>query len=280
MVDRGAAVRTFRRDGLTFDVDDVAASPERGVAVLLHGFPQDRTAWDAVLPLLTAGGLRVLALDQRGCSPGARPRGRRPYAVPELVEDVVALLDTAGVDRAHVVGHDWGGAVAWAFAGEHPGRTASLTVLSTPHPGALRRVLRRPVQLRRSSYVLAFQVPRLPERRLLADDGAALARALTRTGLAPDRVAHDVARLQEPGALTAALAWYRALAVSGPLRARRSRVPTTFVAGAHDPFFDLALARGTRDFVLGPYREVVLDAGHWLPEHRPDDVAAAVLAHA
>ncbi|WP_182112843.1 MULTISPECIES: alpha/beta fold hydrolase [unclassified Actinotalea] len=285
---------TFRRDGLTFDVHDhapagaphgAAGSAPTGTAVLLHGFPQDASAYDAVVPLLTGAGLRVLAPDQRGYSPGARPAGRRAYAVRELVADVVALLDAAGVERAHVVGHDWGGAVAWSLAGRHPERTASLTVLSTPHPAAM--AAGRGDQVRRSSYMLWFQAPKVPEALLLRRDAALLRRFLAGSGLEPHLVDHYATRMSEPGALTAALGWYRALPVSrsrgkGAAKSRGSGptpVPTTYVSGRRDPFFAPDSVRATGRYVTGPYRHVELDADHWLPEHRPDDVAAAVLAH-
>lgn len=271
----------FTRDGLRFDVHDHAAAGDGAagdarVAVLLHGFPQDASAYDAVVPLLTAAGVRVLVPDQRGYSPGARPSGRRAYAVTELVDDVVALLDAAGVDDAHVVGHDWGGAVAWAVAARRPDRVTSLTALGTPHPAALRTGLLRG-QARRSWYVAAFQVPLLPERSLLAHDGARLRDALLRTGLAPDRVDHYVARAREPGALAAALAWYRALGVPRAGRSGPVRVPTTYVSARRDPFFAPASVEATARHVDAPFTRVDLDAGHWLPEHRPADVAAAVL---
>jgi pimeloyl-ACP methyl ester carboxylesterase len=248
------------------------------VVVLLHGFPQDASAYDAVVPLLTAAGARVLVPDQRGYSPGARPAGLRPYAVPELVADVAAVLEAAGAARAHVVGHDWGGVVAWAFAHRHPERTRSLTVLSTPHPAAARRGARRGSPALRSAYVLAFQLPWLPERLLLARDGGVLRRALVRSGLAPEAADRYVARMRAPGALTAALAWYRALRLprrggTGPVA-----VPTTYLSARRDPFFAEASVVGTAAQVTGPFTRVDLDADHWLPEHRPGDVAAAVLA--
>ncbi|MBD7918521.1 alpha/beta fold hydrolase [Cellulomonas sp. Sa3CUA2] len=265
----------FTRNGLRFDVRD--AGPAAGpAAVLLHGFPQDGSAYDAVVPLLTQAGVRVLVPDQRGYSPGARPPGRRAYAVPELVDDVVALLDAAGVDEAHVVGHDWGGAVAWAVAARRPRRVASLTVLGTPHPAAMRAGLLRGQALR-SWYVGAFQVPGLPERALLADGGARLRDALVRSGLAPHRAAQYAARMSEPGALTAALAWYRALGVPRSGSTGRVRVPTTYVSARRDPFFAPASVEATAHHVDAAFTRVDLDADHWLPEHRPADVAAAVL---
>lgn len=268
---------TFRRSGLTFDVRD--SGPADGpVVVCLHGFPQDAGAYDALTPLLTAEGLRVLAPDQRGYSPGARPAGRSPYTLRETVDDVVALLDAAGVERAHVVGHDWGGAVAWAFAGRRADRTASLTALSTPHPAAAVHSLTRSTQALRSWYMAGFQLPRLPERLLLADDGARLRRALVTSGLEQSRADHYTRRMLEPGALTAALAWYRAIPLGRGFSAGVIRVPTTLVHGRRDPFFSPTAVRATGRYVRGPFRSVGVDIGHWVPEQVPERVAEVVLS--
>ncbi|WP_225755480.1 alpha/beta fold hydrolase [Actinotalea sp. Marseille-Q4924] len=280
-------LRTVTREGLTLDVRDTG--PVDGPPVLLlHGFPQDGTAYDDVAPLLAAAGHRVLVPDQRGYSPGARPAELRAYVLRRLVDDVVAVLDAAGVERAHVVGHDWGGTVAWAVASRRAPRVSALTVLSTPHPAAMRDALWRG-QARRSAYILGFQLPRRPERRLLADDGARLRQMLGGSGLDAAHADRYVRRMSEPalpggpgrmtwGALTAALAWYRALRVRDGFGAGRVRVPTTFLHGTADPFFAPAAVEATGRYVVGPYRSVALDAGHWLPETRADDVAAAVLA--
>jgi len=272
-------VQTYRRAGLEFGVRD-SGPPHGDVVVLLHGFPQDGSAYDDVVPRLTAAGLRTLVPDQRGYSAGARPAGRRAYRVPELVADVVALLDAAGVPAVHVVGHDWGGAVAWAFAMEHPSRTRSLIALSTPHPAAARRAALRSSQLFRSAYIAFFQLPRLPERLLLADDGARLRALLVRSGLREPWVGRYAERMLEPGALTAALAWYRALGSAGRTPSTPVRVPTTHVHGRYDPFFAARGAELTPHYVAGPFRSVTLDAGHWLPELHPEAVADVVLERA
>ena len=270
-------METFRRSGLTFDVRD--SGPTGGPTVVcLHGFPQDGSAYDAVTPLLTAQGLRVLVPDQRGYSAGARPRGRRPYVLRELVDDVVALLDEAGVDRAHVVGHDWGGTVAWAFAGRRADRALSLTALSTPHPAAMRDAMRHSDQLRRSSYMLGFQLPLVPERLMLAGGGERLRRALHDSGLPTRHVDRYVERMSEPGTLTAALAWYRALPFGRGFSAGRTGVPTVLLSGGRDPFFSGYGTRATSRYVRAPLRTVLLDAGHWLPETHAQDVADAVLS--
>ena len=143
-------VDSYRRDGLTFDVRD--AGPDDGEpVVLLHGFPQDSTAWDRVAPALHQHGLRTLAPDQRGYSPMARPRGRAAYRLRETVDDVLALLDAAGLPSAHVVGHDWGGLVGWALGAWHPDRVRTLTALSVTHPGGMARALATRDQTLRST---------------------------------------------------------------------------------------------------------------------------------
>ena len=221
---------SWTRDDLTFDVRD--SGPSDGQAVVcLHGFPQDGTAYDGVARQLAADGLRVLVPDQRGYSPGARPAGRSAYALEALADDVVALLDAAGVQQAHVVGHDWGGAVAWFLASRRRDRVRSLTVLSTPHPAAMRAEWLRSSQGLRSAYIAAFQLPVLPELMVGLGGGRAFAAGLRRSGLDADVAAHYTARMREPGALTAALGWYRAIPVSRGRGAGRVAVPTTYVVG-------------------------------------------------
>jgi pimeloyl-ACP methyl ester carboxylesterase len=270
---------SFRRDGLTFDVRD-GGPPDGEPVILLHGFPQDSSAWDLVSPALHAQGLRTLAPDQRGYSTMARPRGRSHYRLRETAGDVLALLDAAGLESAHVVGHDWGGIVAWALAAWQPRRLRTASVLSVPHPGAMARAMVTSDQALRSYYVGLFQLPLLPERLLLAGDGAALRRMLRHGGL-PDATADRyVARMQEPGALTAALGWYRALPWSGRDPVGKARVPTLHLWSTGDAFLGRAATEATGRYVSAPYRlEVLDDLTHWIPELAPERVAELVTAH-
>lgn len=272
-------MRSFRRDGLTFDVRD--SGPVDGEPiVLLHGWPGGAPTWDDVAPLLAAQGYRTLALDQRGYSPGARPSRVRAYVVDELVGDVLALLDAADLESAHVVGHDWGGVVTWALAAAAPGRVASITVLSTPHPAAMQQALRSLDQIRRSSYMVLFQLPVLPERLLLARGGRRLQRALQRTGLAAEIAAGYVRRQVEPGALAAALRWYRALPFSRTDLSAEITVPTLYVWSSGDVALGRQAAALTADHVTGPYRFEELDGvSHWIPEEAPEQTAELVAAH-
>ena len=265
-------ITTFSRDGLRFDVTDTGPL-DGDVVVLLHGFPTDRTSWDRVAARLHEAGLRTLAPDQRGYSPSACPPDRDAYRLDELVGDVVGLIEASGRERVHLVGHDWGGALAWLVAGNHPTRIASLTVLSTPHPAAMSRAWRSGTEQKRKSwYMAAFQVPRLPERAL----AARFDRLMARSGLpAADRSRYAV-RLGHAEALTGPINWYRAARHSG-VGAHRVEVPTTYVWGSRDPFLGRTAAELTHEHVTGDYELVELDAGHWLPETRDAESAAAIL---
>jgi pimeloyl-ACP methyl ester carboxylesterase len=272
-------VDSFQRDGLTFDVVD--GGPQDGEAVvLLHGFPQDSTAWNQVSPALHQAGLRTLAVDQRGYSPMARPRGRRRYTLRETTDDVLALLDAAGLEKAHVVGHDWGGMVAWALGAWHPDRVRTLTALSVPHPAAMAKAMVTSDQALRSYYMALFQLPLLPERLLLSGGGNPLRRSLRGGGLSQEAAAHYVSRMREPGALSAALGWYRALPWSTRDPVGTVRVPTLHIWSTGDAFLGRVSIEATRQYVDAPYRlEVLEDVTHWIPELAPDRVAELVTAH-
>ena len=270
---------TFRRGDLVFDVRDSGPADGEPV-VLLHGFPQDSRAFDRMSPVLHGTGLRTLAPDQRGYSPGARPEGRSAYVMREVVDDVLALLEAAGLESAHVVGHDWGGIAGWALAAWHPWRVRTLTVLSVPHPAAMAAALVHSDQALRSSYIGFFQLPLVPEGVLLAGHGAALRRMLRQGGLPADLVDEYVGRMTEPGALTAALNWYRALPLAARTAVGTVRVPTLHVWSDHDAFLGRAAVEASSQFVAAPYRlEVLQGVNHWIPELAAEQVGSLVTAH-
>ncbi|MFD1825353.1 MULTISPECIES: alpha/beta fold hydrolase [Mumia] len=269
--------RAVEAGSLVFDVGfDGPADGEP--VLLLHGFPQTSESWLDVAPVLANAGLRVIAPDQRGYSPGARPDGVDSYAVPRLVGDVLGLMDALGYDSAHVVGHDWGAAVAWALTAHHPERVRSLVALSVPHLAAYGWALVHDEdQQQRAAYIGLMRTPGKAEEVLLADD----ARRITAMygGMVPDdRAASYVAAMQEPGALTAALSWYRAM--GRDLDATPSvTVPTTYIWGGADWALGAAGARRCGEHVQAEYRFVpVQEASHWLPEECPDLVAQEIVA--
>src|SRR4051794_4421450 len=204
---------------LTFDVR--VDGPDDGRPVLLlHGFPETSASWAKVTPLLTEAGLRTYAPDQLGYSPGARPAEGGAYAVPTPARPPAALMTALALPRADVVGHDWGANVAWALAAWHPDRVRSLTAVSVPHPAAYTAAYRAdPEQKERSAYIRLFWQEGKAEEVLLADDARRLRRMLTgaegETGVPAEAVDEYVAVLSAPGALTAALNWYRAMGL-GP----------------------------------------------------------------
>jgi pimeloyl-ACP methyl ester carboxylesterase len=265
---------SFRRGDLRFDVRD-SGPPDGEPVVLLHGFPQAGSTWEGVEPLLHGAGLRTLAPDQRGYSPGARPSGRGAYRLTECAADVLALLDAAGLESAHVVGHDWGGSVAWILAGRHPERLRTTTVVSTPHPEALMRAMLGRQALR-FWYMAMFQFPYLPERRLRNRE--LTRRALIGAGLPREWAERYAERLADPAAATGMLNWYRAIPWSVRSPAGRAKVPTTYLWSTHDVALGRRAAEGTARFVAAPYRFVELEGSHWLPETEPATVAEHVLA--
>jgi pimeloyl-ACP methyl ester carboxylesterase len=271
-----APLTQFTSDGLTFDVRD--EGPRDGpVVVALHGFPQTSASWARVTPPLVAAGYRVLAPDQRGYSPGARPQDVPSYAMRSLVGDVLALADAAGADRFHLLGHDWGAAVGWALAGRHADRVGTLTAVSVPHPASLVHSFVGSQALR-SSYMAAFQVPGLAERAFRAGNGAVARRLLAASGM-PDPEP-SVRLLADPATATATLNWYRAIRLPGHLRSGRTQVPTLYVWSDRDTALGRRAAEGTAAFVDGPYRFVVLPGvSHWVPDEQPDQLAALLLEH-
>ncbi|MEU6852845.1 alpha/beta fold hydrolase [Actinacidiphila alni] len=275
-------MRSFRADGLEFPVTDTG--PRNGTpVVLLHGFPAGPACWSPVARVLTAAGLRTLSPLQRGYAPGARPGRARDYRLPLLAGDVLALLDAAGLDRAHIVGHDWGGAVAWALAERAPARVASLTAVSMPHPRALGRAALTSRQALLSWYLLFFQLPRLPEAVVTHNQGRTGARWLCRFGL-DEATALGYARrfVTDRPSLTGALGWYRALPLDlrSGLRTGPGTVPTMLVWGTADAVISARSAWLTRRWVTGPYSfRPLAGATHWLPEQNADVLAELILQH-
>jgi pimeloyl-ACP methyl ester carboxylesterase len=271
----GWCVRQVATRGLTFDVH-AGGPPDGEPVLLLHGFPQHSGEWAGVVPVLHAAGLRAYGLDQRGYSPGARPAAVEDYRMAECVADALAVLDALRVDAAHVVGHDWGAVVAWHIAAQHPHRVRTLTAVSVPHPSAMSHAMATDAGQRvRSSYIVLFRMEGKAERVLLAADGAALRRMVSGTGRADEYVAPMLV----PGALTAALNWYRAMSRTdlggiGPVA-----VPTTYVWSDGDPAVGATAAKACGAYVTGDYEFVPLTGvSHWIPDEAPQTLADAVLA--
>jgi pimeloyl-ACP methyl ester carboxylesterase len=261
-------------DGLV--VNALVAGPEDGeVVLLLHGFPQSAAMWHSQLEALAGDGYRAVAFDQRGYSPGARPTEVEQYRIGHLVDDALAV---AGPQPFHVVGHDFGAVVAWHLAAKHAERVRTLTALSVPHPLAFATALASPAsdQRSKSSYIGFFRMADVAEEVLL---GGGLAVMLAESAY-PGDIDGRVAAMSEPGALTGALNWYRAIDFDLVRGVHGITVPTLYVWSTGDVALAREGAEATRRHVDGPYRfQVLQGVSHWIPEEVPEELNRLLLEH-
>ena len=269
-------------NGLRFHV--LATGQGDRLALLLHGFPELAFSWRHQLPLLAEEGWRVWAPDLRGYGETDRPIGRDEYAIEKLMDDVAALIDASGARETLLVGHDWGGVIAWLFAIRRIRPLARLAIMNLPHPACFERALRRGFRQRlRSWYVLFFQLPWLPEKLFAAGHARAIGNAFrsmaVNKSLFPDEVleVYRKAALQ-PGALTAMINYYRALVMGGGARRQRSLgypkldTKTLLVWGEQDSALDLTTLEGTEEFVPDLELHRLPNASHWVQQDAPDQV--------
>ncbi len=259
-------------NGLNFDVE-TAGAQGAPLVLLLHGFPQTSYTWRHQLEPLAQAGYFAVAPNQRGYSAGARPQSVSAYATENLLGDALAMIGHFGYERAHIVGHDWGGQLSWLLAAHHPAAVASLTVLSRPHPQAFLRAMREDDhQAQRSRHHKLFQDANAA-RPLLADGAARLRSMFEDQGVG--RVDQDayLSVLGEFAALDAAINWYRAPVQRGapqPLAAPETPdvgVPTLYIWGDADATVGRVAAEGTAAHVNGPYRfEVLPGIGHFVTD--------------
>ena len=261
----------------------VAGAADGPPVVLLHGFPEFAYGWRRQISARAAAGLRVIAPDQRGYNRSDKPEGIAAYRLDTLADDMVGLADTLGHQRFAVVGHDWGGVVAWHLAARSPERITQAAILNAPHPATLRRYMRRhPTQALKSWYLGFFQLPLVPERALAAGGFWVLRRVLRRSARPGTFTGDDFRHYREawgqPGALTAMLNWYRALPLHRPsASSARIRVPVRVIWGDRDAFLDRGLAEAGA--ALCDNAEIIHlpDATHWLQHEEPETVNRLLL---
>jgi pimeloyl-ACP methyl ester carboxylesterase len=268
---------------LTFDAI-TAGVPDAPLVLLLHGFAESMHCWNAQVAALGDMGYRAVAPSQRGYSPGARPDPREfsHYLIDRLMDDAMAIVAASGYGdaRFHLVGHDWGGSIAWGLADRHHERLASLTILSRPHPNAFNRALQTTdaEQAQRSRHHKAFLEPDAANV-VLADNARWLRDRLAANGVPAAAIEAHLSVLGNKDAMEAALAWYRARgAIRGPLGP--IRVPTLYVWGDADDTVGRIAAEGTVDFIAAPYRfEVLPGVGHFAADQVPERVCELLLEH-
>jgi pimeloyl-ACP methyl ester carboxylesterase len=266
---------------LVFDALN-AGPPDGELILLLHGFPQTSYSFRHQIPVLAKAGFRVIAPDQRGYSPGARPAAVEEYAIPHLVSDVVGMADALGHESFHVVGHDWGAAVAWFTALLHPDRVESIVAISTPHPFAFGEALANPSgqQAEMSSYMERFRAEGA-EEALLADDASVFRNLFEGSGLESAEIQIYLDALGTPEAIGAALNWYRAMGLAAPAGATTPiRMPTMYIWSTGDVALGREGAELTAKYVEGPYRFEILEGiSHWVPEQAAEELGRLLLEH-
>ena len=279
LVQISAAGNTFRARIAGFDKP---VTDETRNLILLHGFPETSIMWELLIAAAADTGYRVVAFDQRGYSPGARPSGRASYTGDALTGDVLAIAEAVGFSDFHLVGHDWGSGVGWQLVLSNPALVTSWTSLSIPHLAAFGAAIQNdPDQQSKSAYMGFFRLPWLAEQVFAFNDFN-----LMRNGMYQDHPsAHREEYLQvfgEPGALTGALNWYRASGEETGGNAGTSmqvNTPTLFIWGNADPAVGRMAVDSQRAFMQGPFTEIELDTGHWLMATEPTRVITAILEH-
>jgi pimeloyl-ACP methyl ester carboxylesterase len=277
--------RTFR------EVNDVtlhvvsAGDPVDPVVVLLHGFPEFWYGWSEYIEWFVQSGYRVLVPDQRGYNRSAKPDGIRPYRVATIAEDIVALLSTEACGSAHLIGHDWGGTVAWHVALRSPDTVDRLGIINMPHPTVFTEALQsNPRQRQKSQYIYSLQQPNRPEKRVKQNgfdtwvsvmNGPSQPGTFSETDFERYRQAWS-----EPGAPAAMINWYRALVQydNAPPRTQ-VELPTLLIWGQNDQALIPELAPKSMEFCTHSNLEQFPDATHWITHEYPDRVRELLLKH-
>jgi pimeloyl-ACP methyl ester carboxylesterase len=269
-------------NGIRLHVVEAGAGP---LVVLLHGFPEFWYSWRRQLPALAAAGFHAVAPDLRGYNASDKPSNVSDYRIRHLVDDVAGLIAALGERRAHVVGHDWGGVIAWKLAMLRPDLVERLVILNAPHPAAFARALGSPAQWLRSHYMVFFQIPWLPEWLLSTGDFTLLGRTLrrepvVREAFTAEDVAHYKHALTRPGALTAALNYYRAtFRYPSELRrgARQVTAPTLLIWGERDRYLGIGMTEELDQWVPNLQVERIPEASHWVQNDAPGRVNELLL---
>ncbi len=249
----------------------VQAGSKSGIPViLLHGFPEFWYGWRKQIPALVKAGCRVIVPDQRGYNLSDKPKDKKDYGISTLVDDVLGLIKALDYEKVNLVGHDWGGGVAWILAMTHPEKLHKLTILNSPHPAVYGRFLRRDLdQIRRSWYWLFFQLPQIAEKILSANNFREMIRGLRNSSKKNTFTDEDIEKYKEawsqPGALTSMLNWYRAAFQSPPKMPEdpQVKVRTLMMWGMKDTALTNRLARPSMDYCDDRNLILFPEATHW-----------------
>lgn len=276
-------VETIRvlANSISFEVATMGTGDR--LVLCLHGFPEHAYSWRHQLPMLAKLGYRVWAPNLRGYGGTDSPQEVAAYKLDLLVEDVASLIRAASDRRTVLIGHDWGGALAWTLAMRQPELLSHLVVFNFPHPACFLRELKRPAQCLRSWYMLFFQVPTLPEAVLGFRQAYGIGELFRRTAREGSRLPEEAIELyrrnaSRPGRLTAMIHWYRALLRNGGWREFTQKhfpkidIPTLFIWGSADPALSIRTTRGTEEYVPNLTFRVLPGVSHWVQQEAPETV--------
>ena len=258
----------------------VQSGPKEGpLVILLHGFPEFSYAWRRQIPYLASAGYRVWAPDQRGYNLSDKPNGIAAYSLDELAADVIGLIDAAGQKRVFLVGHDWGAAVAWWMAAKYPDRISKLVVMNVPHWVVMQKFIRHSfAQLRKSWYILFFQIPWLPERLARLQQWNSLSKIMRSSSRDGTFTRNDLEQYRnawsQPKAYRSMLNWYRAFVQKPPTPPANPRitVPTLLIWGAQDKFLGREMAQPSIDLCDDGRLVFIEEATHWVLHEEADRV--------
>jgi pimeloyl-ACP methyl ester carboxylesterase len=264
----------------------VLAGPEDGpLVILLHGFPECWYSWRHQIPVLAEAGYRVATPDQRGYNLSDKPMGVPSYWLDHLTADLLGLIHALGRDRAIIVGHDWGGVVAWRLAMDYPEVVDRLVVMNAPHPVAFAKALRRDASQRlRSWYMFFFQLPWLPEALLTLSPRTTARFLFRRTAVRTDAFSEVdletlATALAQPVAMRSMIHWYRAAFRTRPAKpVQRINAPTLLIWAEDDVALGTSLTRGLERWVANLNVHYIAHCGHWVQAEASDEVNAQLLA--
>jgi pimeloyl-ACP methyl ester carboxylesterase len=271
---------TIAANGFLFNLRAKGLQNKGENLILLHGFPESSIMWDTLLAKADSAGYRVIAFDQRGYSPQARPSQIADYQLDKLSSDVLAIANALKFKKFHLVGHDWGAAVGWATVMKAPARIKSWSALSIPHLKTFfEAVLNDPEQQKRSAYFRFFQKPNEAEQAFLSNEQAGLKKMLA--NLPPHHLQTYLRIFAEPGAFTAALNWYRAMNIEKTVLDSRFTkpiiCPTLFIWGTQDVVVNPAIIPQQKKLIIADYQELSLDCDHAIIQSKPQEVCKAIL---
>ena len=268
-------ITQFSRDDLIFNVIDTGPIKGKPV-VLLHGFPETAKSWEKVSQILNKKGFRTYAIEQRGYSPQARPKGRMAYRTTELVQDVITFIQSLN-QKVYLVGHDWGAAVAGDIALQYPQHIEHLTLVSVPHKGAFIRAMFSSRQFLQSYYMALFQLPLIPE--LLFKKLPFLShRLLANSGMTEAQISAFQQDFLVDNRIDTALNWYRGMPLtkaSNPFK--KIDIPTLYIWGEEDTALNRKGAELNKNYFSNTYQEHFMSANHWIPYQNAPELADCFL---